>query len=195
MIIKIAEGNLKTKFGAYHEILFYDGLKESIALVMGDVSDAEDVLCRVHSSCIFAHVFNSIECDCREQMEISQQLIEKEGKGVIVWLDQEGKANGHFALLKSAEGKRRGLTQTEAFEEIGFKKDARDFTRAAEILNELGVKSIRMLTNNPDKTDTLERHGVKVTGTKEIVIDAGENKELRTYLEGKIKEGHSLKLN
>ena len=87
------------------------------------------------------------------------------------------------------------MTQTEAFEEIGFKKDARDFTRAAEILEELGVKSIRMLTNNPDKTDTLTRHGVNVVGTKEIVIDAGENKELRTYLEGKIKEGHSLKLD
>lgn len=195
MIIRIAEGNLKTKFGEYHEILFYDGQKESIALVMGDVNGADDVLCRVHSSCIFAHVFNSIECDCREQMEISQQLIEQERRGVIIWLDQEGKANGHFALLQSIEGKKRGLTQTEAFEAIGFKKDARDFTRAAEILNELGVKSIRMLTNNPNKTETIERHGVKVVGTKEITIDAGENAELRTYLEGKIKEGHSLKLS
>ena len=128
-------------------------------------------------------------------MEISQQMINEAGRGVIVWLDQEGKANGHFALLKSAEGKKRGLTQTEAFEEIGFKKDARDFTRAADILNELGVKSIRMLTNNPDKTNTLTRHGIKVTGTKEIIIDAGDNAELRTYLEGKIKEGHSLKLD
>ena len=100
MIIKIAEGNLKTKFGEYREYLFYDGLKESIALVMGDCEGAEDVLCRVHSSCIFAHVFNSIECDCREQMEISQQLINEAGRGVIIWLDQEGKANGHFALLQ-----------------------------------------------------------------------------------------------
>ena len=82
MIIKIAEGNLKTKFGEYREYLFYDGLKESIALVMGDVAGAEDVLCRVHSSCIFAHVFNSIECDCREQMEISQQLINEAGRGI-----------------------------------------------------------------------------------------------------------------
>ena len=108
---------------------------------------------------------------------------------------RKARRTGILRCFKSIEGKQSGLTQTEAFEAIGFKKDARDFTRAAEILNELGVKSIRMLTNNPDKTGTLERHGVKVVGTKEIVIDAGENKELRTYLEGKIKEGHSLKLD
>lgn len=83
MIIKIAEGNLKTKFGEYREYLYYDGLKESIALVMSEVANAEDVLCRVHSSCIFAHVFNSIECDCHEQMEISQQLINEAGRGEI----------------------------------------------------------------------------------------------------------------
>ena len=96
----MAEGNLKTKYGEYHEIMFYDGQKESFALIMGDVNGEEDVLCRVHSSCIFGHHFNSIECDCREQMEISQQLIQKEGKGIVIWLDQEGKGNGHYALLK-----------------------------------------------------------------------------------------------
>lgn len=83
MIDKIAEGNLKTHFGTYRELLFYDGQKESIALVMGDVEGAEDVLCRVHSSCIFGHYFNSAMCDCREQMEISQQLIRQAGRGII----------------------------------------------------------------------------------------------------------------
>lgn len=195
MIIRIAEGDLKTKFGEYHEILFYDGQKETVALTMGNVSGEEEVLCRVHSSCMFAHNFNSIECDCREQMEISQQLIQKAGKGVIIWLEQEGKANGHFALLKSAEQKKKGLSQGEAYEAVGFKKDARDFTRAAEILKELRVRSIRMLTNNPKKVETLTQHGITVVGTKAVTIEPGENTELRKTLEDKIKSGHSLKLD
>jgi GTP cyclohydrolase II len=140
MIVKLAEGNLKTKYGEYREILFYDGQKESIALIMGEVTDAEAVLCRVHSSCLFGHAFNSIECDCREQMEISQQLIQREGRGIIIWLEQEGKGNGHFALLKSVEHKRLGLKQADAYEAVGFKSDARDFRAAAEILMALGVK-------------------------------------------------------
>lgn len=170
MIIKIAEGNLKTKFGEYREMLFYNGQKESVALVMGNVSGEEGILCRVHSSCMFGHYFNSIECDCREQMEISQQLIQKEGKGIVILLDQEGKGNGHFALLKSVEHKRAGLKQADAYEAVGFKKDARDYTAAAEILHEIGVGSIRMLTNNPEKVETLAQLGVPVVGTKPTIL-------------------------
>jgi GTP cyclohydrolase II len=170
MIVKLAEGNLKTKFGEYHEMLFYDGQKESIALIMGDVAGQEEVLCRVHSSCIFGHAFNSIECDCREQMEISQQLIRQAGQGIIIWLEQEGKGNGHFALLKSVEHKRMGLPQADAYEAAGFKKDARDYRAAAEILTQLRVKSIRMLTNNREKVATLTRHGVNVVGTQPTVM-------------------------
>ncbi|QMW05638.1 GTP cyclohydrolase II [Spirosoma foliorum] len=166
MIVKLAEGNLKTKFGEYREVLFYNGQKEAIALLMGDVAGAENVLCRVHSSCLFGHAFNSIECDCREQMEISQQLIQQEGKGIVIWLDQEGKGNGHFALLKSVEYKRLGLAPADAYEAVGFKRDARDYTIAADILNELGVKSIRMLTNNPRKVEPLTKHGVEVVGIR-----------------------------
>lgn len=191
MITRIAEGNLKTKFGDYREIMYYDGLKESFALVMGDIAGGENVLCRVHSSCIFAHHFNSIECDCREQMEMSQQIINETGKGIVIWLDQEGKSNGHYALLKTAELKKKGMTQAEAFEAIGFQRDARDFTKAAEILKDLNVKSIRMLTNNPNKVATLTKNGIKVVGMKSIVLDAGENEELKTYLDDKIKDGHS----
>ncbi|MFD0861504.1 GTP cyclohydrolase [Sungkyunkwania multivorans] len=164
MIVKLAEGNLKTKYGEYREILYYDGQKESFALIMGDIEGEMDVLCRVHSSCIFAHHFNSIECDCREQMEISQQLIEKEGKGIVIWLEQEGKGNGHYALLKSVAYKRRGMPQSEAYEAVGFKRDARDFSAAAKILNDLKVGSVRMLTNNADKTKLLTAFGVEVSG-------------------------------
>ncbi|WP_020598975.1 hypothetical protein [Spirosoma panaciterrae] len=170
MIIKLAEGDLKTKFGEFHEILFYNGQTESIALIMGDVMGAENVLCRVHSSCLFGHAFNSIECDCREQMAISQQLIQQAGCGIVIWLAQEGKGNGHFALLKSVEHKRLGLPQADAYEAVGFKKDARDYTPAAEILKELKVRSICMLTDNPKKVDTLTQHGIQVSGTKAVAL-------------------------
>lgn len=168
MIVRLTEGNLKTRFGEFLEILYYDGQKESIALVMGDVADAEDVLCRVHSSCIRGHVFNSIECDCREQLEISQSLIEKSGRGIVIWFDQEGRGNGHLALLSSIKLKSEGLSQTEAYLKLGYESDARSYKRAAEILAELKVKSIVLLTNNPDKTKNLEKEGIMITGTKEI---------------------------
>lgn len=170
MIVKLAEGNLKTKYGEYQEIPFYDGQKESIALIMGEVADGEAVLCRIHSSCLFGHAFNSIECDCREQMEISQQLIQREGRGIVIWLEQEGKGNGHFALLKSVEHKRLGMKQADAYEAVGFKRDARDFRAAAEILKELGVKSIQMLTDNLGKVDTLRQHGVNVANVKSVIL-------------------------
>lgn len=168
MIVKLAEGNLKTKYGVFQEALYYDGQKEAIAFFMGDLKDAESVLCRVHSSCIFGHYFNSIECDCQEQMDISQQLIQKEGRGIIILLDQEGKGNGHFALLNSVRYKRQGVQQADAYEAVGFKKDARDFSSAAKILKDLGVKSIMMLTNNSKKVETLRQFGIEVIGTKDI---------------------------
>lgn len=166
MVIKLAEGTLKTRYGEFREMLFYDGQKETIAFIMGEVSGAENVLCRVHSTCIFGHYFNSIECDCREQMENSQQLIQQEGRGIIILMDQEGKGNGHFALLKSVEHKRKGVPQAQAYEAVGFKKDARDFRAAAEILKEIGVKSIVMLTDNPNKVETLTQFGIEVVGTR-----------------------------
>lgn len=170
MIVKLAEGNLKTHYGEYRELLFYDGQKETIAMMLGDAAGAENVLCRIHSSCIHGHYFNSVECDCRAQMEISQKLIEKAGLGILILLDQEGKGNGHFALLESIAHKRKGLKQADAYEAVGFKKDARDYRAAAEILQFIGVKSICMLTDNPEKVKTLEQHGVRVAGTLPMAL-------------------------
>jgi GTP cyclohydrolase II len=170
MIVKLAEGNLKTKYGEFQEMLYYDGQKEAIALVMGDIVGAESVLCRVHSACIFGHYFNSIECDCQAQMDISQQLIQRQGKGIVILLDQEGKGNGHFALLKSVEYKRKGVKQADAYEAVGFKRDARDFSSAAKILNDIGVRSIRLLTDNAQKTDTLRAFGVSVVGIDSVIL-------------------------
>jgi GTP cyclohydrolase II len=171
MIIKLAETPLKTKFGDYQKMLFYNGQKESIALIMGDIQGKENVLCRIHSACMSAHAFNSIECDCREQMEIAQQMIQKEQLGIIIWLEQEGKGNGHFALMQSILYKKQGFSQAEAYEAVGFKRDARDFTAAADILKELGVLSVVLLTDNPAKLNDLIQHGINVVNTKEIKMD------------------------
>lgn len=165
MNIRLAERDLKTRYGTFREVLYYDGQKESIALVMGEVAGQEEVLCRVHSACISGHVFNSIECDCREQFEAAQAAIEKEGRGVIVWLDQEGKGNGHLALIESIRYKKE-FGQAEAYVKAGYKADARSYRPAAEILADLGVRSIVMLSGNPDKADDLRNESVIVSGRK-----------------------------
>ena len=170
MIVKLAEGNLKTKYGEFQETLYYDGQKESIALIMGNIKGETHVLCRIHSSCIFGHYFNSIECDCQEQMDISQQLIQKAGRGIIILLNQEGKGNGHFALLNSVKYKRKGIKQADAYEAAGFERDARNYSSAGKILRETGVRSIKMLTNNPDKVKTISQYGIEVSGIQPIEL-------------------------
>ena len=165
MNIRLATRELKTKFGTYTEFLYYDGQKESIALVMGDVGNGENVLCRIHSHCIGAHVFNSIECTCREEMEGAQALIEREGKGVIIWLDQEGKGNGHLALMESIQYKKE-FGQAEAYVKAGYAADARSYRPAAEILKDLEVNSIILLSNSSDKADDLRRISINVTGVR-----------------------------
>jgi GTP cyclohydrolase II len=169
MIIRLAERDLKTKFGNFREILYYDGQTESVALVMGETEAQENVFCRIHSSCISAHVFNSIECECREEMEISQALIEREAKGVIIYLDQEGKGNGHLALMASIEHKKAGLSQSEAYKKVGFEADARSFRPAAEILSDLKIRSVVLLTNNPEKAEDLRRASIIISDTKQII--------------------------
>ena len=170
MINRLAERELKTKFGTFREILYYDGRRESIALVMGNVENEENILCRIHSHCIGAHVFNSIECDCREQMEKSQILIQQEGKGVVIWLDQEGKGNGHLALMKSIPFKKAGYAQADAYVKAGYEADARTYRAAAEILSDLGIKSIVLLANSPDKAEDLRKESIVVSNTKALTI-------------------------
>ena len=167
MIIRLAQRDLKTKFGTFKEVLYYDGQKESIAIVMGDVEGQQGVLCRIHSHCIGAHVFNSIECDCREQMEAAQQIVETAGRGVIIWLDQEGKGNGHLALMQSIQFKKE-FGQAESYVKAGYKADARNYSGAAQILADLGVDSIVILANNADKAEDLRGEGIHVSGTRSL---------------------------
>lgn len=153
MIARLAERELNTRFGTFTEVLYYDGQRESIALVAGEVSGAEDVLVRLHSACIGGHVFNSVECECAAEMAAAQRAIQKAGRGVIVYLDQEGKGNGHLALMQSIPFKKAGHKQGKAYELAGYRADARDYRPAAEILKDLGVGSILLLTENTDKAE------------------------------------------
>lgn len=165
MIKRLGRRELRTKFGTFTEILYYDGQRESIALVMGDVDLADSVLCRVHSHCIGAHVFNSIECTCREEMEAAQAAIRKTGRGVIIWLDQEGKGNGHLALIESMRFKTEH-GQAKAYSLAGYSADARSYRPAAQILADLGVRSIVLLANSESKVDDLRAEGINVTAVR-----------------------------
>ena len=170
MNIRLAERELKTKFGTFTEVLYYDGQRESVALVFGEVMGEGNILCRVHSACIGGHVFNSVECECADEMAAAQAAIQKAGNGVIIYLDQEGKGNGHLALMKSIPFKKAGHSQAEAYKMAGFEADARSFRPAAEILNELKVKSVVLLTNNPEKAADLRRYSVTVSDIMELIV-------------------------
>jgi 3,4-dihydroxy 2-butanone 4-phosphate synthase/GTP cyclohydrolase II len=171
MIKRLATRELKTKFGTFTEILYYDGQKESIAIVMGDVTDGEGVLCRVHSHCIGAHIFNSVECTCREEMAAAQAAVESEERGVIIWLDQEAKGNGHLALIESIPFKKEH-GQARAYEMAGYKADARSYSAAAQILNELGVRSIVLLANSESKADDLRAESIDVESVRRLFDEA-----------------------
>lgn len=168
MNIRLAERKLKTRFGSYTELLYYDGQRESIALIMGEVEFAENIFCRIHSHCTSAHVFNSVECTCREEMEGAQRLIEREGRGIIIWLDQEGKGNGHLALMESIPYKPE-FGQAEAYVKAGYAADARSYRPAAEILKDLKVKSIVLLSNSSEKADELRQILIDVAGVQSPV--------------------------
>jgi GTP cyclohydrolase II len=194
MIIRLAEGPLHTLFGTFREFLYYDGQQESIALAMGQVAQGQEVFCRLHSQCLAAHLFNSLECDCREQMALAQALIEQQGCGLIIWLNQEGRGHGHLALMRSRALQAQGWSQTEAYHRLGYTADARQYTRAAEILRDLEVHSIRLLTNSPQKVEHLQAAGSLISGTQPLTVDPGTNERLRRRYAKKIQQGHRIPL-
>jgi GTP cyclohydrolase II len=194
MVIRLAEAPLHTRFGTFLEILYYDGQQESIAIVMGDVREGDNVLCRLHSHCVSAHLFNSIDCDCREQMELAQAMIERQGAGVIIWLNQEGRGNGHLALLRSRALQAQGLSQTEAYVQLGYAADARQYASAAAILQDLGVKSVVLMTNSPHKIGSLQVAGITVSATRPLILEPEASDRLRRFYEDKIAQGHRIEL-
>jgi len=192
MVIHLSSGPLDTLYGSFVEHLYYDGMSETIALVMGDVAGAEGVPCRIHSACITAHAFNSVECDCREQMAMAQQRIQREGRGIIIWLAQEGRGNGHLALVATSSLRRANIPQSQAYEQLGFATDRRDYSAAVAVLLDLAPASIVLLTNSPSKTDALTQGGISVVGTETLTLDPSSNSLLALAYADKKKRGHKV---
>jgi 3,4-dihydroxy 2-butanone 4-phosphate synthase/GTP cyclohydrolase II len=168
-----------------------DGV-EHIALVHGEIGDGEDVLVRVHSECLTGDVFHSLRCDCGPQLQTSLELIQREGRGVVVYLrGHEGRGIGLMSKLRAYELQERGRDTLDANLELGLPADARDYGAGARILADLGVRSVRLLTNNPDKTEALERHGVRVTAREPMPVQAGEH-NLRYLRTKRDRMGHDL---
>ena len=187
--------NLPTKLGDFQLYLYRSEVADEhhLALVKGDVRNTENVLVRLHSSCLTGDVFGSVRCDCGEQLNRAMELIEEEGCGVVLYMGQEGRGIGLVNKLKAYELQEHGRDTVEANEELGFAADLRDYGIGAQILRDLGLSSIRLLTNNPSKVIGLRGHGLDIT--ERIPLQTVPTNSNRAYLETKRdKMGHILKL-
>ncbi|MFF4321659.1 bifunctional 3,4-dihydroxy-2-butanone-4-phosphate synthase/GTP cyclohydrolase II [Streptomyces sp. NPDC001568] len=189
-----AEVSLPTAFGAFTAYGFrstVDGV-EHVALVHGDIGDGSDVLVRMHSECLTGDIFQSQRCDCGPQLHASMGRIQAEGRGVVVYLrGHEGRGIGLLSKLRAYELQERGRDTLDANLELGLPADARDYGAGAQILADLGVHSVRLLTNNPDKSAALVRHGITVTGREPMPVEAGEH-NLRYLRTKRDRMGHDL---
>ncbi|MCX4397938.1 bifunctional 3,4-dihydroxy-2-butanone-4-phosphate synthase/GTP cyclohydrolase II [Streptomyces sp. NBC_00053] len=189
-----AEVRLPTAFGAFTAYGYRsnaDGV-EHVALVHGDLGDGDDVLVRVHSECLTGDIFQSQRCDCGPQLHASMRRITEEGRGVVVYLrGHEGRGIGLLSKLRAYELQERGIDTLDANLELGLPADARDYAAGAQILKDLGVHSLRLMTNNPDKTAAILRHGLAVTGREPMPVQAGEH-NLRYLRTKRDRMGHDL---
>lgn len=195
LIERLSTANLPTEFGTYTIIMYKDCTngQTHIALTMGEWRN-EAVLVRVHSECMTGDVFSSMRCDCGRQLRRAMQMIEKERKGVILYMSQEGRGIGLEAKIKAYHLQDKGLDTVEANEVLGFKPDLRDYGIGAQILADLGIRQIRLLTNNPRKIVGLEGHGLKVV--ERVPLEVEPNPANIGYLRTKKeKMGHHLDLN
>jgi 3,4-dihydroxy 2-butanone 4-phosphate synthase/GTP cyclohydrolase II len=193
LVRKVAEADLPTEDGPFR-IHCYESVIDGqthVALVRGDISSGENVLVRVHSSCLTGDVFHSARCDCGPQLHAAMQRIAAEGRGVLLYLNQEGRGIGLANKLRAYALQDRGLDTVEANERLGFKADQRDYGIGAQILRDLGVRTMRLLTNNPRKFVGLQGYGLSVASTLPLEIPASET--TRRYLKvKKDKLGHRL---
>ncbi|MCH5186442.1 MAG: GTP cyclohydrolase II, partial [Oscillospiraceae bacterium] len=190
IIKREAKAKLPTKFGDF-DIYGYKNIingEHHIALVMGDVK-GENVLCRIHSECLTGDVFGSKRCDCGQQLETALERIGAEGRGVLVYMRQEGRGIGLINKLKAYELQQQGYDTVEANIHLGFEPDLRDYAETAQILKDLGVESICILTNNPHKIGNIGDYGISVADR--VAIQVEENDEdIKYLLTKKNKMGH-----
>ena len=193
IIRRVAEADLPTKSGEFHVIAYESMLdgREHLAIIKGDPSGKPAVLVRMHSECMTGDVFGSMRCDCGEQLVAAMRQIDAEGQGAIVYLRQEGRGIGLGNKVKAYQLQDEGLDTVEANEKLGFKPDLRDYGIGAQILLDLNLHSIRLLTNNPRKIVGLDGYDIEITGTEALQVEPNQHNE--RYLETKrSKLGHIL---
>ena len=192
---KVAETVLPTSFGEFKALAFVNDIDdyEHLALVKGDISPEKDVLVRVHSQCLTGDVFGSFRCDCGNQLEKAMEMVQKEGAGVILYMQQEGRGIGLANKLKAYALQDQGRDTVEANNELGFEADLRDYGVGAQILSAIGIRKIRLITNNPKKIKGLEGYGLVIKGR--VPIETIPRPENMKYLLTKCEKlGHIMKL-
>ena len=193
LVKRVASAKLPTAFGDFQMHVFVNQLdkKEHVALVQGDISNGKNVLVRVHSSCLTGDVLHSVRCDCGEQLDAALKLIADEGRGVLLYLNQEGRGIGLANKIRAYELQDEGFDTVEANERLGFKADQRDYGMGVQMLRDLGVKSMRLLSNNPRKLVGIEGYGLSVSEWLPLEMPASDS--TRRYLKTKKdKLGHRL---
>ncbi len=193
LVQRVVSVRLPTEYGEFQAVAYEEVLsgKQHVALVKGDVAGAEDVLVRVHSECLTGDVFHSQRCDCGEQLELALRRIDEEGKGVLLYLAQEGRGIGLLNKLRAYELQESGLDTVEANLELGFAADQREYGIGSQMLADLGLSTIRVLTNNPKKISGIAGFGLTVVSQEPIEV--APNDENRRYLETKREKlGHTI---